>query len=91
MPDNRKLRSREWFSQPTYESFVRRAWMRAEGFTTDVFQDRPVIGICNSCSELNNCNAHLRTVAEAVKRGCATVNAFKNRASASDVSRVVRD
>jgi len=76
MPDNRKLRSREWFSQPTYESFVRRAWMRAEGFTTDVFQDRPVIGICNSWSELNNCNAHLRTVAEAVKRGVWAAGGF---------------
>src|ERR1044071_1007720 len=65
----RKLRSQEWWSQPNYESFVRRAWLRAEGFTADVFQNKPVIGICNSWSELNNCNAHLRTVAEAVKRG----------------------
>src|SRR5947207_171905 len=64
-----KLRSQEWFSQPTYESFVRRAWLRAEGFPADVFQNKPVIGICNSWSELNNCNAHLRTVAESVKRG----------------------
>jgi dihydroxy-acid dehydratase len=76
MPDRPKLRSREWFSQPTYESFVRRAWMRAEGFSTDVFQDRPVIGICNSWSELNNCNAHLRTVAEAVKRGVWAAGGF---------------
>src|ERR671933_196605 len=66
---NHKLRSQEWWSQPNYESFVRRAWLRAEGFTSEVFQNKPVIGICNSWSELNNCNAHLRTVAEAVKRG----------------------
>jgi dihydroxy-acid dehydratase len=73
---NRKLRSQEWWSQPNYESFVRRAWLRAEGFTAEVFQDKPVIGICNSWSELNNCNAHLRTVAEAVKRGVWAAGGF---------------
>jgi dihydroxy-acid dehydratase len=71
MPQNngRKLRSQEWWGQPNYESFTRRAWLRSEGFSSDFFQNKPVIGICNSWSELNNCNAHLRTVAEAVKRG----------------------
>jgi L-arabonate dehydrase len=73
---NRKLRSQEWWSQPNYESFVRRAWLRAEGFTSEVFQNKPVIGICNSWSELNNCNAHLRTVAEAVKRGVWAAGGF---------------
>ena len=47
----------------------RRAWLRSEGFPADVFDGKPVIGICNSWSELNNCNAHLREVAIAVKRG----------------------
>ncbi|MBK9167886.1 MAG: dihydroxy-acid dehydratase [Bryobacterales bacterium] len=65
----RKLRSQEWWGQQNYESFTRRAWLRSEGFAPDAFQGKPVIGICNSWSELNNCNAHLRTVAEAVKRG----------------------
>ena len=65
----RKLRSQEWYSGHAYENYARRAWLRAEGFPADVFQNKPVIGICNSWSELNNCNAHLRTVAEAVKRG----------------------
>jgi len=65
----RKLRSQEWFHQPDYYGFARRAWLRSEGFNRDIFDGRPVIGICNSWSELNNCNAHLRTVAEAVKRG----------------------
>ncbi len=64
-----KLRSQEWWSGPAYENFARRAWLRSEGFNADVFDHKPVIGICNSWSELNNCNAHLRTVAEAVKRG----------------------
>src|SRR2546426_7800950 len=67
--NGRKLRSQEWWGQPNYESFTRRAWLRSEGFSSDFFQNKPVIGICNSWSELNNCNAHLRTVAEAVKRG----------------------
>jgi L-arabonate dehydrase len=66
---SKKLRSQEWWSGQAYENYARRAWLRAEGFPADVFQNKPVIGICNSWSELNNCNAHLRTVAESVKRG----------------------
>ncbi len=65
----RRLRSQEWFREPGYYGFARRAWLRSEGFNADVFDGRPIIGICNSWSELNNCNAHLRQVAEAVKRG----------------------
>ena len=64
-----KLRSQEWFEEPGYYGFSRRAWLRSEGYGGDIFEGRPVIGICNSFSELNNCNAHLRQVAEAVKRG----------------------
>ena len=64
-----KLRSQEWFEEPGYYGFSRRAWLRSEGYGADIFQGKPVIGICNSFSELNNCNAHLRQVAEAVKRG----------------------
>lgn len=63
------LRSEEWFRDPGYYGFARRAWLRSEGFSADVFQGKPVIGVCNSWSELNNCNVHLRLVAEAVKRG----------------------
>ena len=48
---------------------ARRAWLRSEGFPSDVFDGKPVVGICNSWSELTNCNAHLREVAAAVKRG----------------------
>ena len=64
-----KLRSQEWFRSPDYYGFARRAWLRSEGLNRDAFDGRPVIGICNSWSELNNCNMHLRAVAEAVKRG----------------------
>jgi dihydroxy-acid dehydratase len=48
---------------------IYRSWLRAEGFPPEVFDGRPVIGIANSWSELTPCNAHLRGVAEAVKRG----------------------
>lgn len=65
----KKLRSQEWFRDPGYYGFARRAWLRSEGFSADIFENKPVIGICNSWSELNNCNVHLRQVAEAVKRG----------------------
>ncbi|MGA2130901.1 MAG: IlvD/Edd family dehydratase [Bryobacteraceae bacterium] len=71
-----KLRSQEWFRDPGYYGFARRAWLRSEGFNADVFDGKPVIGICNSWSELNNCNAHLRTVAEAVKRGVWMAGGF---------------
>jgi len=62
-------RSSRWFQSPEYYGFSRRAWLRSEGFASDIFEGRPVVGICNSWSELNNCNAHLREVAAAVKRG----------------------
>jgi L-arabonate dehydrase len=68
MPAKNK-RSREWFQSPEYYGFSRRAWLRSEGFPADVFDGKPVIGVCNSWSELNNCNVHLRDVAAAVKRG----------------------
>src|SRR6266853_561341 len=74
--NSRKLRSQEWWSGQAYENYARRAWLRAEGFPADVFQNRPVIGICNSWSELNHCNLHLRTVAEAVKRGVWAAGGF---------------
>jgi len=72
----RNLRSQTWWTGKEYYNFSRRAWLRSEGFTADVFQNRPVIGICNSWSELNNCNAHLKTVAEAVKRGVWRAGGF---------------
>src|ERR1700722_4429856 len=69
-------RSREWFQAPEYYGFGRRAWLRSEGFPADVFDGKPVVGICNSWSELNNCNAHLRDVATAVKRGVWAAGGF---------------
>ncbi len=65
----KKLRSHDWFFEKEYYAFARRAYLRSEGFNADIFEDKPVIGIANSWSELNHCNRHLREVAEAVKRG----------------------
>lgn len=64
-----RLRSRDWFGRDDLLGLSHRAYLRAEGFTSQVFDGRPVVGICNSWSELTTCNAHLRLVAEAVKRG----------------------
>ncbi len=69
MRDPKTFRSHEWFHGDQYEHLARRAWLRSEGLGEDTFDGRPMIGICNSWSELTNCNAHLRQVAEAVKRG----------------------
>ncbi|GAB3571157.1 IlvD/Edd family dehydratase [Amycolatopsis endophytica] len=62
-------RSADWFGAEGRNGFIHRSWMRNQGFGPEVFDGRPVIGIANSWSELTPCNAHLRDVAEAVKRG----------------------
>ena len=65
----KKYRSAEWFGRSDKDGFIHRSWMRNQGFPDDVFDGRPVIGICNTWSELTPCNAHLRALAERVKRG----------------------
>ena len=74
--DPTKLRSYSWFNGKEYYNFSRRANVRALGISREAFHGKPVIGICNSFSELNNCNAHLRQVAEAVKRGVLAAGGF---------------
>src|SRR2546422_1048708 len=70
------LRSRNWFAPRTLDGLMHRSYLRAEGFSDAVFDGRPVICIANSWSELTNCNAHLRQVAEAVKRGALSAGGF---------------
>jgi len=70
------LRSRNWFGRQDLDGFVHRSWLKTEGFSDAVFDGRPVIGIANSWSELTNCNAHLRQVADAVKRGVWSAGGF---------------
>jgi dihydroxy-acid dehydratase len=65
----KKFRSAGWFGRSDKDGFIHRSWMRNQGFPDDVFDGRPVIGICNTWSELTPCNAHFRALAERVKRG----------------------
>ena len=69
-------RSRAWFDTPELYGWLRQAAFRAEGFGQPAYEGRPLIGICNSWSELTHCNAHLRQLAEAVKRGVWQAGGF---------------
>jgi dihydroxy-acid dehydratase len=70
------LRSAKWFAPDNDTGFQHRAALRGQGFTHESFAGRPVIGICNSWSELNNCHVSLRSLAEAVKRGVWATGGF---------------
>ena len=65
----RRLRSTDWFGKADRDGFGHRSWTKNQGFPAHLFDGRPVIGICNTWSELTPCNAHLRKIAEHVKRG----------------------
>ncbi len=65
----RPLRSARWFGGDDLAGFIHRATLHAEGISRTALAGRPVIGICNSWSELVNCNLHFRGLAESVKRG----------------------
>ncbi|MEC4590423.1 MULTISPECIES: IlvD/Edd family dehydratase [Nitrospirillum] len=65
----RTLRSAHSYGKLDRDGFIHRSWMKNQGLPGDVFDGRPVIGICNTWSELTPCNSHLREVAEHVKRG----------------------
>ena len=71
-----KYRSADWFGRADKDGFGHRSWMRNQGFPGDVFDGRPVIGICNTWSELTPCNAHFRDLAEHVKRGVWQAGGF---------------
>jgi dihydroxy-acid dehydratase len=62
-------RSSNWYGKMDKDGFIHRSWMKSQGFPDHVFDGRPIIGICNTWSELTPCNAGLRTLAEGVKRG----------------------
>ena len=70
------LRSTAWFGRQDKDGFIHRSWMRNQGFPEVVFDGRPVIGICNTWSELTPCNAHFRALAERVKRGVWEAGGF---------------
>src|ERR1700748_719410 len=64
-----KFRSAKSYGPKDPDGFIHRSCMKSEGLPENVFDGRPVIGICNTWSELTPCNAHLRDIAEFVKRG----------------------
>ncbi len=71
-----KLRSQNWFGRKGKDGFIYRAWMKNQGIPADMFEGKPVIGICNTWSELTPCNAHFRDLAEAVKKGVLEAGGF---------------
>ena len=76
MSSKRKLRSAEWFGRTDKGGFIHRSWMKNQGFPDHLFDGRPVIGVCNTWSELTPCNAHFRAIADAVKRGVYEAGGF---------------
>src|SRR5437870_8058791 len=71
-----KLRSQQWFGRDGRDGFLYRSWIKNQGWPHDLFDGRPVIGICNTWSELTPCNAHFREIAEFVKRGVWEAGGF---------------
>src|SRR5918998_4074794 len=74
--EEQKLRSRDWFGRSGKDGFIYRAWMKNQGIPDYEFNNKPVIGICNTWSELTPCNAHFRELAESVKRGVYEAGGF---------------
>ena len=70
------LRSQAWFGRQDKMGFYYRSFLKNRGFPQDQFDGRPVIGICNTWSELNPCNAHFRTIAEHVRYGVLDAGGF---------------
>src|SRR5438045_9076924 len=64
-----KRRSQHWFGGNGRDVFIHRSWMKNQGLQADSFDGRPVIGICNTWSDLTPCNAHFREIAQRVKQG----------------------
>jgi L-arabonate dehydrase len=76
MPDRKPLRSAQWFGEADKNGFMYRSWMKNQGIPDHEFQNKPIIGICNTWSELTPCNAHFRKIAEHVKRGISEAGGF---------------
>ena len=78
MSEKKRYRSAEWYNSKTHkrDTFVHRGWMRNQGHPSHLFDGRPVIGICNTWSELTPCNGHFREIAESVKKGVYEAGGF---------------
>ena len=75
-PTKKPLRSQAWFGKADKDGFIHRSWMKNQGLPHHLFDGRPVIGICNTWSELTPCNAHFRELAEYVKKGVYEAGGF---------------
>src|SRR6266850_321585 len=73
---NPKLRSIQWFGRQDIYGFIYRSWMKNRGVPHDMFDGRPVIGICNTWSELTSCNTHFRVLADHVRHGVLDAGGF---------------
>src|SRR6195256_915801 len=73
---NPKQRSIQWFGRQDIYGFIYRSWVKNRGVPQDQFDGRPVIGICNTWSELTPCNTHFRTLAEHVRSGVYEAGGF---------------
>ncbi len=71
-----KLRSKEWYGRTGKDGFIYRSLMKTQGHPDDEFEGKPVIGICNTWSELTPCNGHFRELAESVKKGVWEAGGF---------------
>lgn len=76
MEEKKQLRSQEWFGRDGRMGFIYRSWLRNQGYPNDYFEGRPVIGICNTWSELTPCNGHFREFAAQVKKGILEAGGF---------------
>jgi L-arabonate dehydrase len=69
-------RSAAWFARQDIYGFIYRSWVKNRGIPQDQFDGRPVIGICNTWSELTPCNTHFRVLAEHVRNGILEAGGF---------------
>ena len=78
MTKNKKFRSSEWYNSKSHrrDTFVHSGWMRPQGHPNHLFDGSPVIGICNTWSDLTPCNGHFREIAESVRRGVYEAGGF---------------
>ena len=76
LPKTKTLRSQVWFGRHDRDALVHRSWMKNQGIPHDQFDGRPVIGICNTWSEVTPCNAHFRDLAEHVRYGILDAGGF---------------
>lgn len=76
MKKSSSLRSTGWFSRTGKDGFIYRAWFKKQGIPQDELSGKPIIGICNTWSELTPCNSHFRELAEFVKRGILEQGGF---------------